>query len=71
VVWAAAAFGMTGLDFETAVRNTGEVAELVAKSSGEALDILRQRIREGMEETLTLTRLGVTGSRAHRGCEVG
>ena len=36
--------------FETAVRNTGEVAELVAKSSGEALDILRRRIREGMEE---------------------
>ena len=36
--------------FESAVRNTGEVAELVAKSSGEALDILRRRIREGMEE---------------------
>lgn len=36
--------------FETAVRNTGEVAELVAKSGGEVLDILRRRIREGMEE---------------------
>lgn len=36
--------------FETAVRNTGEVAELVAKSSGEALDVLRQRIKDGMQE---------------------
>lgn len=36
--------------FETAVKNTGEVADLVAKSGGEALDILRERIREGMAE---------------------
>lgn len=36
--------------FETAVRNTGEVADLVAKSSNEALDILRKRIKEGLEE---------------------
>lgn len=36
--------------FETAVRNTGEVADLVARSSGEALDILRNRIKEGLEE---------------------
>jgi phasin family protein len=36
--------------FETAVRNTGEVADLVRKSSSEAIDILRKRIREGMEE---------------------
>lgn len=36
--------------FETAVRNTGEVADLVARSSGEALDILRNRIREGLDE---------------------
>lgn len=36
--------------FETAVRNTGEVADLMAKSSNEALEILRRRIREGMEE---------------------
>ena len=36
--------------FETAVRNTGEVADLVRKSSTEAVDILRERIREGVEE---------------------
>ena len=36
--------------FETAVRNTGEVADLVRKSSSEAIDILRQRIRDGMDE---------------------
>lgn len=36
--------------FETTVRNTGEVAGLVARSGEEALDILRQRIREGLDE---------------------
>lgn len=36
--------------FETAVRNTGEVAQMMAKSGAEALDILRQRIDEGMQE---------------------
>ena len=36
--------------FETAMKNTGEMAELVKKSSDETLDVLRQRIREGMEE---------------------
>ena len=36
--------------FETAVRNTGEVADLVARSSGEALDILGKRMKEGLEE---------------------
>ena len=36
--------------FETALRNTEEMAELVKKSSDETLDVLRSRIREGMEE---------------------
>ncbi|MGN6467158.1 MAG: phasin family protein [Rhizobiaceae bacterium] len=36
--------------FETAVKNTSEMADLVRKSSHESLDILRQRIREGMAE---------------------
>lgn len=36
--------------FETAVKNTGEMAELVKKSGDETLDVLRKRIREGMEE---------------------
>ena len=36
--------------FETAVKNTGEVADLMRKSGSESLDILRQRIREGMAE---------------------
>ena len=36
--------------FETAVKNTGEVADLVRKSSTEAIDILRKRIQDGMEE---------------------
>ncbi|TKT79137.1 TIGR01841 family phasin [Aquamicrobium sp. LC103] len=36
--------------FETAVKNTGEVADLARQSSTEALEILRQRIREGMQE---------------------
>ena len=36
--------------FETAVRNTSEMADLVRKSGSESLDILRQRIREGMAE---------------------
>jgi len=36
--------------FETAVKNTGEVAEMMKKSGGETLDILRDRIREAMSE---------------------
>jgi phasin family protein len=36
--------------FETAVRNTGEMADLFARSGTEALDILRERLKEGMAE---------------------
>jgi phasin family protein len=36
--------------FETAVRNTGEMADLVRKSGSESIEVLRQRIREGMAE---------------------
>jgi phasin family protein len=36
--------------FETAVENATEMAELVSKSSDETLEILRKRIREGMQE---------------------
>ncbi|MBN9076813.1 MAG: phasin family protein [Rhizobiales bacterium 65-79] len=36
--------------FETAVRNTSEMTDLVRKSGSESLDILRQRIRDGMAE---------------------
>jgi phasin family protein len=36
--------------FETAVRNTSEVADMAGKSGSESLDILRRRIREGMAE---------------------
>ena len=36
--------------FEAAVRNAGEIAEIVRKSGTESLDILRQRIRKSMEE---------------------
>lgn len=36
--------------FEAAVRNTGEMAELVRKSNEESIEILRRRIQESMEE---------------------
>jgi phasin family protein len=36
--------------FETAVRNAGEMADLAKKSGTDSIDILRQRIREGLEE---------------------
>jgi len=36
--------------FEAAVKNTGEVAEMMKKSGGESLDILRERIKEAMSE---------------------
>src|SRR5262245_49030833 len=36
--------------FEAAVKNAGEVAEIVKKSGGESVEILRQRIQESMEE---------------------
>ena len=36
--------------FETALKNAGEVAELVKKSGTESVDILRGRIKEAMEE---------------------
>lgn len=36
--------------FEAAVKNASEVAELVKKSSSNSIDILRQRIRNSMEE---------------------
>lgn len=36
--------------FETAVKNTGDLAGMVARSNTEALDILRKRMKEGMAE---------------------
>ena len=36
--------------FEAAVRNAGEVAEIVRKSGTESADILRERMRESVEE---------------------
>jgi phasin family protein len=36
--------------FETALKNAGEVAELVKKSGTESVEILRDRIKEAMEE---------------------
>ena len=36
--------------FEVALKNAGEVAELVKKSGTESVDILRTRIKEAMEE---------------------
>jgi phasin family protein len=39
--------------FETAVKNAGEVAELVKKSGTESVEILRNRIKEAMEEIRT------------------
>mgnify|MGYP001103054957 CR=1 FL=1 len=36
--------------FETAVRNAGEVSKIIQKSGAESVDILRQRIRESMDE---------------------
>ncbi|MCO5060296.1 MAG: TIGR01841 family phasin [Rhizobiaceae bacterium] len=35
---------------ETVMKNTSEMAELVRKSSEETVDVLRQRIRDGMDE---------------------
>lgn len=36
--------------FETAVKNAGEVAEIVKKSGSESIEILRKRIQDAMEE---------------------
>jgi len=36
--------------FEVAVKNAGEVAEIVRKSGSESVDILRERIQEAMNE---------------------
>ena len=36
--------------FETAVKNVGEVAGIIARSGNESAEILRQRIRDSMEE---------------------
>lgn len=36
--------------FEAAVKNAGEMAELVKKSNTDSIEILRARIRESMEE---------------------
>jgi phasin family protein len=36
--------------FETALKNAGEVAEMVNKSGSESIEILRRRIKDAMEE---------------------
>lgn len=36
--------------FETAVKNASEIGEVISRSSTEAIDILRTRIKEAMEE---------------------
>ena len=40
----------TQVAFETAVKNASEMAEVVRQSSTEAIEILRARIKEAMEE---------------------
>ena len=40
----------TRKSFETAMENTTEMADLMRRSSEESLGILRERIREGMQE---------------------
>ena len=40
--------------YERAVANTRELAELIQRSSGEALDVLNKRFAEAMEEVKTL-----------------
>lgn len=37
--------------FESAVKNAGEMADLVGKSGAESFDILKKRIAEAMDET--------------------
>lgn len=39
--------------FEAAVKNAGDVADIVRKSGAESIDILRERIRESMDEIRT------------------
>ncbi|MCV0396544.1 MAG: TIGR01841 family phasin [Rhizobiaceae bacterium] len=36
--------------FETAVKNTAEMADMARKSSEESIEVLRRRIKESMEE---------------------
>jgi phasin family protein len=36
--------------FETAVKNASEIGEVISRSSTEAIEILRGRIKEAMEE---------------------
>ena len=36
--------------FETALKNAGEVAEMVRKSGTESVEILRERIKDAMAE---------------------
>lgn len=38
--------------FEAAVKNAGDMAEIVRQSGTESVEILRKRVRESMEETL-------------------
>lgn len=40
----------TRKSFETTMENTTQMADLMRRSSEESLDILRERIREGMQE---------------------
>ncbi len=42
----------TRRSFEAAVNNAGEMAEIIRKSGTESVDILRQRVRESMEDAM-------------------
>lgn len=44
--------------FEAAVKNAGEVADIVKKSGAESIDILRKRIQESMDEIRDSYRTG-------------
>jgi phasin family protein len=46
---------LTKIAFEKAIANMKELSEMVAKSNGEAFDVINRRVAESLDEIRTLT----------------
>ena len=52
---AAKGTGLTKTAFEKAIANMKELSEMVAKSNGEAFDVINKRVAESLDEIRVLT----------------
>src|SRR3546814_16740078 len=62
---------LTKTAFEKAISNMKELSEMVAKSNGEAFDVINRRVAESLDEIRDLTQQYQKSRRSRGGCAEG